>query len=62
MFTGPPLNLPAGQIGIGRGGGAHAPDEWYLIESSDPKVAGIDELSMMYVDLLYELAAQGASR
>ena len=62
LFTGPPLNLPAGQIGIGRGGGAHAPDEWYLIESSDPKVAGIDELSMMYVDLLYEVAAQGESR
>ncbi|HET9335197.1 MAG TPA: M20/M25/M40 family metallo-hydrolase [Sphingomicrobium sp.] len=57
LFTGPPLGLPAGQIGIGRGGGAHAPDEWYLIESSDPKVAGIDELAMMYVDFLYELAA-----
>ena len=62
VFTGAPLNLPAGQIGIGRGGGAHAPDEWYLIESSDPKVAGIDELSMMYVDLLYEVAAEGRRR
>lgn len=59
LFTGPPLNLPAGQIGIGRGGGAHAPDEWYLIESIDHKVAGIDELTMMYVDFLYELARQG---
>lgn len=56
VFTGPPLNLPAGQIGIGRGGGAHAPDEWYLIESSDPKVAGMDELAMFYIDYLYELA------
>jgi acetylornithine deacetylase/succinyl-diaminopimelate desuccinylase-like protein len=56
VFTGPPLNLPAGQIGIGRGGGAHAPNEWYLIESSDPKVAGFDELAMFYVDYLYELA------
>ncbi len=56
VFTGPPLKLPAGQIGIGRGGGAHAPDEWYLIESSDPKVAGMDELAMFYVDYLYELA------
>ena len=62
VFTGPPLNLPAGQIGIGRGGGAHAPNEWYLIESSNPKVAGIDELSMMYVDFLYEVAKEGARR
>ena len=56
VFTGPPLQLPAGQIGIGRGGGAHAPDEWYLIESSNPKVAGFDELVMFYIDYLYELA------
>jgi acetylornithine deacetylase/succinyl-diaminopimelate desuccinylase-like protein len=56
VFTGPPLKLPAGQIGIGRGGGAHAPDEWYLIESSNPKVAGFDELVMFYIDYLYELA------
>ena len=61
-FTGPPLNLPAGQIGIGRGGGAHAPDEWYLIESSNPKVAGFDELAIMYADLLFELARQGGRR
>ena len=62
VFTGPPLNLPAGQIGIGRGGGAHAPDEWYLIESSNPKVAGIDELTIMYVDFLHEVAAENRRR
>ncbi|GAA4712543.1 M20/M25/M40 family metallo-hydrolase [Sphingomonas lutea] len=59
VFTGPPLGLPAGQIGIGRGGGAHAPDEWFLIESSDPKVAGMKEQTLLYVDLMYELAKQG---
>ena len=62
VFTGPPLNLPAGQIGIGRGGGAHAPNEWYLIESSNPKVAGLDELTMMYVDFLYEVAKERGRR
>ena len=56
VFTGEPLKLPAGQIGIGRGGGAHAPNEWFLIESSDPKVAGMDELTMFYIDYLYALA------
>ena len=62
VFTGPPLNLPAGQIGIGRGSGAHAPDEWYLIDSSNPKVAGFDELAVMYADLMYELARQGRAK
>ena len=62
VFTGAPVNLPAAQIGIGRGGGAHAPDEWYLIESSDPKVAGMPELTMMYIDLLYEVAEQNRRR
>ena len=57
IFTGPPLRLPAVGFGIGTGGGAHAPDEWYLIESSNPKVAGMSEATMFYVDYLYELAA-----
>ena len=56
VFTGPPLKLPAVGFGVGTGGGAHAPDEWYLIDSSDPKVAGLDEATMFYVDYLYELA------
>ncbi len=55
-FTGAPLNLAAGQFGLGHGGGAHAPDEYYLIESSNPKVAGIDGATRSYVDLLFSLA------
>ena len=63
VFTGPPLKMAAGQFGLGRGSGAHAPNEWYLIESSNPKVAGIDEAAMFYVDYLYELAqASGSAR
>ncbi len=56
IFTGPPLNMAAGQFGIGRGGGAHAPDEWFLIESSNPKLAGIDEQAILYADFLYAVA------
>jgi di/tripeptidase len=59
VFNGAPLNLPTGQFGIGRGSGAHAPDEWFLIKSSNPKVAGLDEASLLYVDYLYEIAASG---
>ncbi len=56
VFNGPPLNLPASQFGLGRGGGAHAPNEWFLIESTNPKVYGLDEVTMAYVDYLYALA------
>jgi len=54
-FTGEPLKLPAGQFGLGHGAGAHAPDEYYLIESANPKVSGIDGATQSYVDLFYAL-------
>lgn len=57
VFTGAPLNLPAGQFGLGHGSGAHAPDEYYVIESTNPKVAGLIDATMGYVDFLYEMAA-----
>ena len=56
VFTGPPLNMAAGQFGAGRGGGAHAPDEWLLIDSTNPKTAGIDGQAILYADFLYEVA------
>jgi acetylornithine deacetylase/succinyl-diaminopimelate desuccinylase-like protein len=55
-FTGAPLALPAGQFGLGHGDGAHAPDEYWLIESANPKVAGMDGAVRSYVDLFYALA------
>ena len=55
MFTQPPLSLPAGHFGLGHGSGAHAPDEFFLIESNNPKVQGFDGAVMSYVDYLYEL-------
>jgi acetylornithine deacetylase/succinyl-diaminopimelate desuccinylase-like protein len=56
IFTGPPLKMAAGQFGGGRGGGAHAPDEWFLIDSSNPKVLGFDGQATLYADFLYEVA------
>lgn len=55
VFTQPPLSLPAGHFGLGHGGGAHAPDEFFLIESTNPNVQGFDGAVMSYVDYLYEL-------
>jgi acetylornithine deacetylase/succinyl-diaminopimelate desuccinylase-like protein len=60
VFNGAPLNLPASQFGLGRGGGAHAPNEWFLIESTDPKVYGLDQVTMAYVDYLYVIAEEAA--
>jgi acetylornithine deacetylase/succinyl-diaminopimelate desuccinylase-like protein len=52
-FTGAPLNLPAGQFGLGLGGGAHAPDEFWLVESANPKVAGMDGAAASFVEFFY---------
>ncbi len=57
VFTGEPLRLAAGHFGTGHGSGAHAPDEYYLIESSNPKVQGMDAATLSHVQYLYELAS-----
>jgi acetylornithine deacetylase/succinyl-diaminopimelate desuccinylase-like protein len=57
VFTGGPLRLPAGGFGLGHGEGAHAPDEYYLIESANPKLQGMDGATRSYVEFLYEMAA-----
>jgi acetylornithine deacetylase/succinyl-diaminopimelate desuccinylase-like protein len=56
VFTGAPLQLPAGHFGLGHGLRAHAPDEYYLIESTNPKMVGIDGAVKSFVDYLYALA------
>ena len=55
-FTGAPLHLAAAQFGLGHGNGAHAPDEYYLVKSTNPKVSGIDGSMKSYIELLYNLS------
>jgi acetylornithine deacetylase/succinyl-diaminopimelate desuccinylase-like protein len=59
VFTGEPLSLPAGHFGLGHGSGAHAPDEYYVIESTNPKIQGFDGAAQSFVDYLAELATIG---
>ena len=59
VFTGDPLRLPAGHFGLGHGSGAHAPNEYYVIESTNPKVQGIDGAVRSYVEFLYEVSRAG---
>jgi acetylornithine deacetylase/succinyl-diaminopimelate desuccinylase-like protein len=55
VFTEPPLSLASGHWGLGHGSGAHAPDEYYVIESDNPNIDGIDGAVMSFVEYLYEL-------
>jgi acetylornithine deacetylase/succinyl-diaminopimelate desuccinylase-like protein len=56
VFTGSPLSLASGHWGLGHGSGAHAPDEYFVIESTNPKVQGFDGAAMSFVEYLYELS------
>jgi acetylornithine deacetylase/succinyl-diaminopimelate desuccinylase-like protein len=55
-FTGAPLKLAAGQFGLGHGDGAHAPDEYWIIDSANPKVAGMDGAVRSFVEFFYACA------
>jgi len=56
VFTGEPLHLAAGHFGLGHGSGAHAPDEYYVIESTNPNFVSYDRAVRSFVDYLYRLA------
>src|SRR5438477_2906298 len=56
VFTGEPLKLLSGHVRLGHGSGAHAPDEYYVIESANPKVQSFDGATMSFIQYLYELA------
>ena len=56
VFTDPPLSLASGHFGLGHGSGAHAPNEYYVIESSNPKLEGFDGAAISFVEYLAELA------
>jgi acetylornithine deacetylase/succinyl-diaminopimelate desuccinylase-like protein len=52
-FTGAPLKLAAGQFGLGHGDGAHAPDEYWIIDSANPKVSGMNGAVQSFVEFFY---------
>ena len=56
VFTDEPLHLAATHFGLGHGSGAHAPDEYFVVESANPKVQGMDGAVRSFVDYLYEIA------
>jgi hypothetical protein len=51
------LKLPMVAAGLGYGSGAHAPDEFMVIEPrAGSRLAGLAGIEKFYVDLLYALA------
>lgn len=62
LFNAAPLNLPTGHFGLGLGARAHAPDEYYLIDSTNPKIAGMDGAVRSFVDYLFEIGRAKRTR
>ncbi|MDX2277240.1 MAG: M20/M25/M40 family metallo-hydrolase [Hyphomonadaceae bacterium] len=56
VFTAAPVSVPAAGFGLGFGTGAHAPDEYFVIDSSNRHVLGLTDVTLSYIDFLYELA------
>ena len=51
------LKLPMVMGGLGHGGGAHAPNEYMVIEPrAGSRVAGLADVEKFYVDFLYAFA------
>ena len=55
-FTDPPLSLPSGHFGLGYGTGAHAPNEYYVIESTNKNIEGFDGAAMSFAEFLVALS------
>jgi hypothetical protein len=62
VFTDAPLKLAAGHFGLGHGAGQHAPDEYYLIESTNPKVKGLSRPSWSTCTRWLEIRATNSSQ
>lgn len=56
VFTQPPVSIPAAQFGLGHGGAQHAPDEYFVVDSSNPRVMGVEGAVMGFIDFMYEMA------
>ena len=56
VFTGEPLRLAAGHFGLGHGSGAHAPDEYFVIEPANAKVADWNGAVASHAAYLFALA------
>lgn len=55
LFTRPPLELPFCVAGLGHGGRAHSPDEYFVLDGNDC-VAGLAACEKSYASILFQYA------
>jgi len=61
VFTNPPLSLPLVIFGLGHGGRAHAPDEYYVLDDTG-KIKGLAAAEKSFVKILYKAAEKYRKR
>lgn len=57
LFTRPPLNLPFCVAGLGHGGRAHSPDEYFVLDGN-AAVAGLAGCEKSYAAILFQYASE----
>jgi acetylornithine deacetylase/succinyl-diaminopimelate desuccinylase-like protein len=55
LFNRPPLNLPFCVAGLGHGGRAHSPDEYFVLDGND-QIAGLAGCEKSYAAILFRFA------
>jgi acetylornithine deacetylase/succinyl-diaminopimelate desuccinylase-like protein len=55
LFNRAPLNLPFCAAGLGHGGRAHSPDEYFVLDGND-RVVGLAECEKSYAAMLFQFA------
>lgn len=59
LFNRPPVGLPFCSGGLGHGGRAHSPDEYFVLDG-DERVTGLAGCEKSFAAILFEFAAPGA--
>jgi acetylornithine deacetylase/succinyl-diaminopimelate desuccinylase-like protein len=60
LFNRPPLNLPFCVAGLGHGGRAHSPDEYFVLDGNE-RVSGLAGCEKSYAALLFNYAEMAAT-
>jgi hypothetical protein len=56
LFNRPPLDLPFCVAGLGHGGRAHSPDEYFVLDGNE-RVAGLAGCEKSYAAILFHYAS-----
>ncbi len=60
LFNRPPLNLPFCAAGLGHGGRAHSPDEYFVLDGND-RIAGLAGCEKSFAAILFRFATAASN-